>query len=81
MTSTAENAALRAVAERIAREHAASVDGEFGCCHDEDAFLAGGRVPEFEGDEFEPIPDYCLGKRLLDRHLAAIRATCVLPPA
>jgi hypothetical protein len=78
MTHTVDNDALVTVAESIAREHAASIDAGFGCCHDEDALRAGGRAPEYEGDEFEPIPDYCPGKRVLDRHLAAIARA--IPP-
>lgn len=77
---TAESDALAVVAERIAYEHAVTIDGEFGCCHDEDALRTGGRVPEYEGDEFQPIPEDCPGKRTLDRHLAAIRAVRVIPP-
>jgi hypothetical protein len=72
MTHTVDYDALVEVAESIAREHAASIDAEFGCCHDEDALRAGGRAPQYEGDEFEPIPVYCPGKRVLARHLAAI---------
>lgn len=68
----AQKAAARAIAEDIAYQHAATIDGERGCCHDEDAFRAGGRVPEFDGDEFDPIPDDCPGKQTLDRHLAQI---------
>lgn len=68
----AAHRALQAIAEDIAYQHAATIDGEFGCCHDEDALRAGGRVPEFDGDEFDPIPDDCPGKQTLDRHLARI---------
>lgn len=44
-------------------EHGATVDGEYGCCHDADALLAGGRVAEFEGDEFDPLPVDCPGAK------------------
>jgi hypothetical protein len=75
-----ENDALRRVAEDIAYEHAASIDGEFGCCHAETALRAGGRAPEFDGDEFQPIPENCPGQSVLARHLAAISAAVSPPP-
>ena len=74
-SAEAAHRALRAIAEDIAYQHAATIDGEYGCCHDEDALRAGGRVPEFDGDEFEPIPDDCPGKQTLDRHLDRIAAS------
>lgn len=72
---------LREVAERIAYEHAATVDGEFGCCHNEDELRAGGRAPSFDGDEFEPIPDDCPGKEIVERHLDALAAYEAAPTA
>lgn len=58
----------------LAYEYAATVDGEWGCCHGEEDLRAGGRVPEYDGDEFEPLPADCLGAGVVAKWLPLLAA-------
>jgi len=48
---------------------AASVDAEFGCCHQPEDFRAGFRVVDIDPDELSPLPDNCDGVAILDKWL------------
>lgn len=69
---SAESAVL--LAERIAYAYAETVDSEWGCCHSAEDLRRGGRAPEFDDDEFEPLGDHCPGRDLLDVWLPQIEA-------
>lgn len=59
----ADCAAKRAIIDE-AYEIAAKIDSEWGCNHDAASIRRGGRLPEFDGDVFEPLPDDCCGPRV-----------------
>jgi hypothetical protein len=67
-------ARLRDAAVELAYRRASDIDAEFGCCHSIEDFRAGGRLPEFDGDEFQPIPSDCTGARVLADDLRALLA-------
>lgn len=62
------------LAEQIAYAYAATVDGEWGCCHSAEDLRAGGREPAWEGEDFDPLPDYCVGVATLKDWLPRIAA-------
>lgn len=77
---------LRQVATDIASHYAADIDGERGCCHTSDDLENSGRAPEFDGDTFDPLPDECAGRRMLDwclqlvdRDVSCYRCGCPVP--
>jgi hypothetical protein len=68
VTVTAERDRARATAvaleqrlTEIEYQYAATIDGEWGCCHDAEELRRGGRAPQFDGDTFDPLPPTCAG--------------------
>lgn len=59
----AECEAKRQIVAFMLDDHGATIDGEWGCCHSGDDLRNGGRAPEYEGDEFEPLPSDCPGAK------------------
>lgn len=53
----------------VAFELAASVDNEYGCCHQTDELRAGFRVEGYNPYETAPLPVECLGVATLDKWL------------
>ena len=63
----------RIVAEAF--EVAATIDGEWGCCHDADDIRRGYREPTPGwGDEAEPLPEGCAGPEVAGKFLQALAA-------
>ena len=63
----------RIVAEAF--EVAATIDGEWGCCHDADDIRRGYREPTPGwGDEAEPLPEGCAGPEGAGKFLQALAA-------
>ena len=63
----------RIVAEAF--EVAATIDGEWGCCHDADDIRRGYREPTPGwGDEAEPLPESCAGPEVAGKFLQALAA-------
>lgn len=59
--------------ESLVYEHAATVDGEWGCSHNGPELRAGGRPPGYQGDTFDPLPDDCPGAEIVDTYLGPQR--------
>ena len=56
-------------------EVAATIDGEWGCCHDADDIRRGYREPTPGwGDEAEPLPEGCAGPEVAGKFLQALAA-------
>ena len=63
----------RIVAEAF--EVAATIDGEWGCCHDAEDIRRGYREPTPGwGDEAEPLPEGCAGPEVAGKFLQALAA-------
>ena len=63
----------RIVAEAF--EVAATIDGEWGCCHDAEDIRRGYREPTLGwGDEAEPLPEGCAGPEVAGKFLQALAA-------
>lgn len=56
-------------------EVAATIDGEWGCCHDAEDIRRGYREPTPGwGDEAEPLPEGCAGPEVAGKFLQALAA-------
>jgi hypothetical protein len=60
---------LRALIDELALEHAETIDGEWGCCHNKTEIRSGIVPPDFEGDEATTLTaEACPGREAYLKH-------------
>jgi len=67
----AECQAKRRIVEEAFRI-AATIDGEWGCCHGPEAIRTGRTVPDFDDEAPEDLPSWCLGPDVAARFLSPL---------